>query len=207
MLVFGRSANTQRRKGGLIIRQSWIRAIAFGVSFGLALMVKQTALFFLFLPMLWAGIYSVIRRRRLQVIQLLVSAGIAAIIIWPWSRTNWLLMLTSGKRATIDSALIEGDPPLNSIDAWTYYAKVLPYFLSWPLLLVPIVGFLMGWIYWRGRKKNENTLHQSGEKGNLKLIDSKWFWLAVFLIGGYLLSSLNINKDDRYTLPLYPVFL
>ena len=32
-----------------------------------------------------------------------------------------------------------------------------------------------------------------------------WIWLGVFLIGGYLLSSLNINKDARYILPLLPV--
>ncbi|NEO49589.1 MAG: tetratricopeptide repeat protein, partial [Moorea sp. SIO4A3] len=30
-------------------------------------------------------------------------------------------------------------------------------------------------------------------------------WLGVFIVGGYLLCSLNINKDARYILPLVPV--
>jgi hypothetical protein len=59
-------------------------------------------------------------------------------------------MLTSGKRATIDSAIAEGDPALNTLAAWTYYWKALPNQVSWLLLLVPIVGLL---IYW----SRENT--------------------------------------------------
>lgn len=195
-------------------RQSWITALFFGLSFGLALMVKQTALFFLFLPVLWAGISLIIRRLWLKLAQLIVSLLGSLVILWPWYRTNWLLMLTSGKRATIDSALIEGDPSLGSIDAWTYYGKVFPYFLSWPLLLVPIVGFLMFWIYWQGRKNQDLSPSfdppyppsKGGQIGKFKVMDSKWIWLGIFLIGGYLFSSLNINKDARYILPLYPVF-
>jgi 4-amino-4-deoxy-L-arabinose transferase-like glycosyltransferase len=33
--------------------RGWLKAIAVGISFGLAMLVKQTALFFLFLPILW----------------------------------------------------------------------------------------------------------------------------------------------------------
>ncbi|ACK73098.1 glycosyl transferase family 39 [Gloeothece citriformis PCC 7424] len=186
-------------------RQSWLRAIGFGISFGLALMVKQTALFFLILPILWAGIALIMGRLWIKLAQLLLSLSLSVAIIWPWSRTNWLLMLTSGKRATIDSALIEGDPSLASLDAWTYYARIFPYFLSWPLLLVPIVGFLMGVIYWQGRKDLSPNPSPTS-RGEFNVIDSKWIWLSIFIIGGYLLSSLNINKDARYILPLYPVF-
>lgn len=178
-------------------RQTWIRAISFGISFGLALLLKQTVLFFLFFPIIWAGFSLIIRRHWLKLAQLIVSLGISTVVIWPWYRTNWLLMLTSGKRATIDSALIEGDPSLSSIDAWTYYTKIIPYFLSWPLLLIPIVGFLMVWIYWRGKL---TSIFQSPS-----FFNPYWIWLGVFLIGGYLLSSLNLNKDARYILPLYPV--
>ncbi|WP_072016444.1 tetratricopeptide repeat protein [Neosynechococcus sphagnicola] len=32
-----------------------------------------------------------------------------------------------------------------------------------------------------------------------------WIWLAVFWVGAYLLSSLNINKDNRYVVPYLPV--
>lgn len=174
-------------------RFSWLKSILFGISFGLALMVKQTSLFFLFIPIVYLLLTHLIRKKWLKLSQLVISLFISSLIIFPWFRTNWLLMLTSGKRATIDSAIIEGDPALNTLDAWTYYFKVLPYFLSWVLLLIPLVGFLMSWLYWRKQYKlNPNSA-------------SKWFWLGLFLLGGYLLSSLNINKDARYILPLLPV--
>ncbi len=102
-------------------------------------------------------------------------------------------MLTAGKRATVDSAIAEGDPNLLSLDAWIYYGKLLPYHISLPLLIIPIGGLIFYFI--RLNKKQENfatNLHS-------------FQWLSVFLIGGYLICSLNINKDFRYTLPLLPV--
>ena len=48
-------------------------------------------------------------------------------------------MLTSGKRATIDSALAEGDPNLLSLDAWLYYGKLLPNHISLPLLIQSLI--------------------------------------------------------------------
>ncbi|MGK7875606.1 MAG: glycosyltransferase family 39 protein [Xenococcaceae cyanobacterium] len=163
---------------------TWLWAAAFGLSLGLALMVKQTALFFLSIPVLWVLGGTLLRRNWGRLAQLLGGLCLSVLVFGPWYRTNWLLIFTSGKRATIDSAIAEGDPALNTLDAWNYYGKVLPYLLSWPLLLVPIVGLL---IYW-GRKRNW-----------------RWTWLVVFLLGGYFLSSLNINKDARYILPLLPV--
>jgi len=50
---------------------------------------------------------------------------------------NWLVVLTSGKRATIDAGY---DPALNTLEAWTYYLQS-----SFMLLLVPIVGTF----YWK----------------------------------------------------------
>ena len=174
---------------------SWIWAAIFGLSFGLALMVKQTALFFLLVPLLWVfgGTLKSCNWQRLA--QLLLALGLSAIVFGPWYRTNWLLILTSGKRATIDSAIAEGDPALNTLDAWTYYGKILPYLLSWPLLLVPIVGILIYWI----RKRHFRLDGLSSSTA------SALTWLGIFLLGGYFLSSLNINKDARYILPLLPV--
>ena len=169
--------------------QGWLKAIAFGISCGLGMLVKQTALFFLFLPILWVLGENLRRKRWGNLAQLMLSFLTAALLIFPWYRTNWLLMLTAGKRATVDSAILEGDPPLTSPDAWTFYAQVLPYFLSWVLLLVPVVGLL---ISLRHRKTED------------KVNRPVWIWLGVFLLGGYLLSSLNINKDARYILPLLP---
>ena len=177
---------------------SWIFGILWGISFGLAVLMKQTALFFLFLPLLYVLISFLSKRRWLRLLQLFSSCTIGIAVAFPWYRTNWLLILTSGKRATVDSAIAEGDPALNTLDAWTYYVKVLPYLLSWHLLLIPLTGLLVYLLYkYIGqRSSTKNTVYSNKQS---------WIWLGVFLLGGYFLSSLNINKDARYILPLLPV--
>nr|WP_242020146.1 glycosyltransferase family 39 protein [Trichocoleus sp. FACHB-40] len=186
-----RTAEAQRTQ-----RREWFWAAAFGLSLGLALMVKQTALFFLLAPVLWVGVGVIRHRAWGRLAQLVFSLLLSVLVFGPWYRANWLLMLTSGKRATVDSAIAEGDPALNTLEAWTYYWKILPYHVSWPLLLVPIVGLL---IYW-GRAAFSNQKAQLGNENK-----SKIGWLAVFWVGSYLLCSLNINKDSRYVLPYLPV--
>ncbi|MGL5921445.1 phospholipid carrier-dependent glycosyltransferase, partial [Chroococcidiopsis sp.] len=161
---------------------------------------------------------------------------LSAIVFMPWYRTNWLLILTGGKRATVDSAIAEGDPALNTLDAWIYYWKLLPEHISWVLLLVPIVGLLL---YKSQKLKGASALGGSADLKQLAfksqnkrtLLDSpvrtgfeprfidgsresiakpapttldSLIWLAIFLIGAYLLCSLNINKDSRYVVPYLP---
>jgi 4-amino-4-deoxy-L-arabinose transferase-like glycosyltransferase len=169
-------------------RRGWLWASAFGVSFGLAMLVKQTALFFLLVPVLWVGVGNLWARRWGRGLQLAWSLLLSLLVCGPWYRTNWLLILTGSKRATIDAAIAEGDPPLHTLDAWTFYWKDLPYIVSWPLLLVPVVGLLLYWF---------RSVKEEKEKSGLK-------WLTVFWVGSYLLSSLNINKDSRYVLPYLP---
>ncbi|TVQ45373.1 MAG: phospholipid carrier-dependent glycosyltransferase [Gloeocapsa sp. DLM2.Bin57] len=168
-------------------KQTYLWMIIWGVSFGLAMLTKQPALFFLLIPYLWLVGSSIKQRKWSALLQLLLGWGIGMAVLFPWYRTNWLLMLTSGKRATIDSAIAEGDPPLNTLAAWTFYLEISPYLLSWVLIVVPLLGLI---IYgWRNRTLKKNNL----------------VWLLVFLVGGYLLSSVNLNKDARYILPLLPV--
>ncbi|MEL7039064.1 MAG: phospholipid carrier-dependent glycosyltransferase [Cyanobacteria bacterium J06592_8] len=172
-------------------QKKWVWAIAFGLSFGLALLVKQTALFFLFIPLVWVSVDIIKHRRWNPLAQLITALLLTGIILIPWVTTNWLLMLTSGKRATIDSAIAEGDPALNTLEAWTYYWNLLPYHISWLWLIIPIVGFILYFIYPKPASKPINFTA-------LK-------WLAIFWVGGYFLCSLNINKDFRYSLPLLPI--
>ena len=140
----------------------WIWGFAWGISFGLGMLMKQTALFFLFLPLVWVAITFLRRRNWLGVLQLITSLSIGIAIAFPWYRTNWLLILTSGKRATVDSAIAEGDPALNTLDAWTYYGKILPYLLSWHLLIIPLVGlsiYLIGkYIFQRSSSRIPSTI-------------------------------------------------
>jgi len=201
--------------------QSLVWAILFGLSLGLALMVKQTALFFLFIPIVWVMAGTIRRRNWGGLAQLIAGLLVSGLVFYPWYRTNWLLILTSGKRATLDSAIAEGDPALNTMEAWLYYGKILPYLVSWVLLIVPIVGLIL---YWRkkervwGRERNDVFSTQRGAEVNaegrrgfqkrygLGGLGWSFGWLAVFLVGGYLLCSLNVNKDARYILPLLSVF-
>ena len=177
---------------------SWILGILWGASFGLAILMKQTALFFLFLPLVWIAANFIRQRQWLRSIQLVISLLVGIAIAFPWYRTNWLLILTSGKRATVDSAIAEGDPALTTIDAWTYYGKILPYLLSLPLLLIPLLGFLIYVL-------RKYLAQYSSSRSRIYADKQTWLWLGVFLVGGYFLSSLNINKDARYILPLLPV--
>ncbi|MFB2976581.1 glycosyltransferase family 39 protein [Microseira sp. BLCC-F43] len=186
-------------KGGF---SGWFWAGMFGLSLGLALMVKQTALLFLLTPILWVEAGAFRQRAWGKIGQLIGASCLSVLVFGAWYRTNWLLMLTSGKRATIDSAIAEGDPALNTIDAWIYYWKILPYLVSWPLLLVPIVGILL--YFWKQISKTESIFKFSPAQPHTRTAAS-FKWLAIFLVGGYLLGSLNINKDARYILPLLPV--
>jgi len=175
-------------------RTTWPLAIGFGFTLGAALIIKQTAILFLLIPCLWT-IITTIRRRQtvganppwLPLAQLGVAFLIAGAVAYPWYRTNWLLILTGSKRATIDAALAEGDPALNTLAAWTHYLQLLPEQISWPLLLLPLLAaVLYGW------------RRPQAELANLQ-------WLAGFWLGAYLLCSLNLNKDYRYVLPYLPI--
>ena len=179
-------------------RNSWLIAICFGISLGLSLLLKQTAIFFLITPIIWVGCGFLKSRRWTRLVQLLMSLIISIALCFPWYRTNWLLILTSSKRATIDSAIAEGDPALNTLDAWVYYLKTLPYLLSWHLLIIPLVGLF---IYLVAKLLKKPGLTAS--KLSLKY-PQELRWLLVYIVGGYLWSSLNVNKDARYIVPLLP---
>ncbi len=172
-------------------RSSFFWAIAFGISLGLSILVKHTTVLFLFTPIVWLAVGAVRQKSWGRLGQLAGALLLSVAVFGPWARTNWLLILTGGKRATLDSAIAEGDPALNTIDAWIYYAQHLPKHVSWPLLLIPSVGLIL---YWRRRRESSSNFY----------IDS-CRWLAVFWVGAYLINSLNINKDDRYVLPYLPV--
>ncbi len=171
---------------------SFFWAIAFGISLGLSILVKHTTVLFLFAPILWLAVGGVRQKAWGRLAQLAGALLLSAAVFGPWAKTNWLLILTGGKRATFDSAIAEGDPNLNTIGAWIYYIQHLPEHVSWPLLLIPLVGFIL--YYWRNRADSQSILYLNSCR-----------WLAVFWIGAYLINSLNINKDDRYVIPYLPI--
>ncbi|GAP94090.1 glycosyltransferase family 39 protein [Leptolyngbya sp. NIES-2104] len=200
------------------VYRSWFYVAAFGISLGLSFLCKQPALFFLLTPIVWLGVVAIRKKAWRRLIQLLIGIAIAGSICLPWYRTNWLIILTAGRRATIDSAIAEGDPPLTSLYAWTYYFKALPALVSVPLFVVGLVGLLL---YWKrsviqeewewidGRWIKTADYGGLGRRGYRREIYDHWSqsvrWLLIFLVGAYILCSANVNKDDRYITPLLPV--
>ncbi|MBP0006550.1 MAG: glycosyltransferase family 39 protein [Cyanobacteria bacterium SBC] len=174
--------------------ESWLRTIAFGLALGIGLAVKQSIVLFLAVPLLWLTLELCVSRQWTKLLQFVVGLGSSSLVCGWWYRTNWLLVLTASKRATVDSAIAEGDPALNTLSAWTYYLQHLPEQVSWLLLAIPIAGFV------KWRLSNRSSLSPSPV-----LPRQSFVWLAVFLLGAYLLCSLNVNKDLRYSLPLLPV--
>ncbi len=197
---------------------SLIKAAAFGLSLGLAFLVKQTALFFLLTPIAWVGFATLRQRRWGRLAQLVGSLYLSVLVFAPWYRTNWLVILTSGKRATIDSAIAEHQAPINTIQAWTFYWRQLPNQVSLPLLLVPIFALLLYWghikeerlVFLETRKTLQNSSfppspHPPLSHSSHPPISYSLKWIAIFWLGSYLLSCLNPNKQDRYVLPYLPV--
>ncbi len=180
-----------RQKGG------WVSVLGFGITYGLALMAKQTAVFFLLTPTVWVASGLLRHRRWGRLGQLFAGLVSSVLVFGPWYRTNWLIILTSGKRATVDAAVAEGQPGLDKLESWFVYWKQLPSQVSFLLLIVPIVCLLLYWGRGKFRRDDADRVETRAHNDSLK-------WLGLYLLGAYFLSSLNINKDDRYVLPYLP---
>lgn len=202
----------------------WLLAIATGLWFGLAMLTKQTALLFLLVPFLLVGLEALVRRRWGQLGQWLVAALVAWGVLRPWLTANWLLILTSSKRATVDSAVKEGDPSLLSPEAWLFYLQQIPAQMGWPILVGAIAGFfflairsLLRVLADRTSSGRAATDRTSTDRAATDrpmgtpwpkkdhLLAGSLPWLVAFLLGAYLLNSLNPNKDARYIAPYLPV--
>ncbi len=167
----------------------WGWAIAFGGCLGLAFLAKQTALLFLAVPVLWLGASRLWRRQWGRLGQLVLSGGIALLLIWPWARTNWFFQVSAAFSANIRSAAIEGDPSAASLAGWLYYWQQLPRLASFPLLLLAVAGLVLGVARRRVALRDRQALG----------------WLGLFLGGSYVIWSAIANKDARYIMPLLPV--
>jgi 4-amino-4-deoxy-L-arabinose transferase-like glycosyltransferase len=174
--------------------KGWYWAIAFGGCFGLAMLVKQTTLFFLFLPLVWILGKSLYQKYWLKITQVLLGLVLGILICGSWYRTNWVFVLSAFGNANTTPARLEGDPPLNTIQAWTHYWNDLPSAVSWVLLLVPIVGFLLHLPQLINRRLEANYR-----------VYKSLLWLTIFFISAYLINSAFVNKDHRYIMPYLPV--
>ncbi|WP_107668363.1 phospholipid carrier-dependent glycosyltransferase [Cyanothece sp. BG0011] len=182
-------------------QKQWLWTIIFGVGWGLALLTKQSVMFFLFTPLVWLAISYLWQKKWERILQLWVSFLVSSLLWFPWYRTNWIYLFSTVQNSNAIPATYEGDPPLNTIAAWTYYWQDLPLAVGWVLLLVPGVGLLLH-LLGKFPKDKDNI-------ENKKVIESMK-WLGVYFVGSYLICSAIFNKDTRYImsyLPILAVFL
>lgn len=175
--------------------RAWGWILGFGLSYGLALMTKQSALLFLFVPLAWVSLSALWQRRWLRILQLLAGGMVTLAVMAPWLSVNWLFQLSIVGNTNVASAQAEGDPLLNTLAAWTYYWQDLPGAVSWPILVVPLVGLLLWWLGLLPGRRSP-SLPDGTVSGRL--------WLLAYIVGAYLLWSAIVNKDDRYIAPLLP---
>ncbi|MEL4898165.1 phospholipid carrier-dependent glycosyltransferase [Crocosphaera sp. Alani8] len=177
-------------------RKQWLWTMIFGLCWGLALLTKQSVMFFLFVPLFFLGITYLWGKKWERVLQLWFSFIVSSLLWFSWYRTNWIYLFSTVQNSNAIPATFEGDPPLNTLAAWTYYWQDLPKAIGWVLLLVPLVGILLNLL---GRfPKDKNKID------NRKLIDSLK-WLGLYFGGSYLICSAIFNKDTRYVMPYLPI--
>lgn len=198
LLTLWRDAN--RRLG------QWLFAIAFGLSLGLGMLMKQTAIIFFIVPLLWVIGANVRQRQWARLGQIGLSLLLMLLVIWPWLSTNWFFQISAVLSANVQSAINEGDPPLHTLGAWTYYWADLPQVLSWPLLIVPLVGLILCTLPWFPQFQAVERVTEGTDSAHLHAtqtppIDRSLRWLLAFIGGAYLLWSAVFNKDPRYVMP------
>ncbi len=177
-------------------KQQWFWIILFSICLGLGLLTKQSILFYLIFPLLFLGITNLIHRQWLRLLQLAIALIVSSLIWFPWYRTNWIYLFSTASNSNAIPASLEGDPPINTLAAWVYYAKDLPLAVSWVLLIVPIVGILLHLL--KRFPSNKNALTQQKLRKGM-------VWLGIYVGGTYLVCSALYNKDSRYIIPYLPV--
>ncbi|MEB3269333.1 MAG: glycosyltransferase family 39 protein [Leptolyngbya sp.] len=176
-------------------RAGWGWTVAAGITCGLAVLAKFTSVFFLFVPLAWCLVETLIHKRWLRLGQFLCLVVIAVLVFGPWFQVNWLTVLTTSSQSNA-TWIPAGVNPDNPFSVWSYYLRVLPWMLSWPLLWAMMGGGAIAlWSLW-----------QRGV-GAIAPRWGSWLWLGAFMGGAYGLLSLLQNKNPRHIMPYLPVVL
>ncbi|MEM9541032.1 MAG: phospholipid carrier-dependent glycosyltransferase [Cyanobacteria bacterium P01_E01_bin.42] len=184
-------------------KQSWLWSLLLGVFLGLGLMTKQNILFFLFFPVLYLGCRYLWQKKWERIAQL-IGSFLVSILFWGiWYRTNFIYLFSTSQNANAIPASSEGDPALNTLDAWLFYWDLMPRSLSWVLILIPLVGLLL-YLFKLLFKQPTSNYPQGSSKVEVFPITSV-SWLALYFFGSYLICSAIYNKDPRFIMPYLPI--
>ena len=157
-------------------------ALAFGISVGIGLLVKQTFAFFLLLPAVYIGLRVLLSRNRRAIANLLLAglAGVAIASVWygPHFR-DVIAVYHQNQQAAIE----ENEAKLYSFESNFFYVHAL---ISMQMQLPLAALFVAGVLYSLVRCRRESVL------------------LYLWMISGIGVFALVANKDVRYTVPVLP---
>lgn len=188
-------------------RQGWAACAAFGICLGLAMLAKPTSIIYIFAPLLMTLTFGLSGHKWRKVAQAILALALCCALAAPWYVTNLIFVLSAGTSAAVDSARIEGDPLPDTLAGWTYYAERLPGQITWPLLGVGLMAVVLALLA-NFARRGPNLSDQTGPAAGTETgpgTRQAMVWLAVCLVGSYVLVTLIPNKDSRYVTPYLPV--
>ncbi len=165
-----------------------------------AVLVKQSALLVLAPAITWSG-WVACKRNQSNRYQFLAGCGLFFVGLFPWLHHNWITTLGGTNRAVFESAAREGDPALWTLNNWLWYPVILPVQLGWVMICIGLGGLFL----WFGFRKK--AWQQTFKNSFCNDDSAEWRWLVLTLFFGWLLTTINPNKGDRYIAPLLPLLM
>jgi 4-amino-4-deoxy-L-arabinose transferase-like glycosyltransferase len=157
-------------------------ALAFGISAGLGMLVKQTFAFFFVLPAVYVAGRVLWTRDRRAIVNLLLAAAVLILIAAIWYAPHWQDVIAI-YRENQQAAINENEAPLFTFDSNFFYIHAL---LSMQMQVPFAILFAFGLLYSLVRYRKESMV------------------LYLWLISGIACFALVANKDVRYTAPVLP---
>ena len=157
-------------------------ALAFAVSAGIGLLVKQTFAFFFVLPALYVVTRVLWTRDRRAILNLALAAVVLILVASVWYGPH-LQDVIAIYRENRQAAVNENEAPLLSFDSNFFYVHAL---ISMQMQLPLAVIFAAGLVYSIVRCRKESLM------------------LYLWVLSGVACFALVANKDVRYTAPVLP---
>jgi hypothetical protein len=165
-------------------RRRW-PSLLLGVTIGLGMLTKWTLIVFLVGPLAIALYVALRHATRARLLNVVLAGMLALAIALPWYLYNLETLQAFLQFNRFQAPSLEGEAPVWTLASWLYYLREL---LNQQVLLPFCLLYLLGIVLALRRCRLNAYL---------------WMLLAWVVIG-YVVSTLFINKDTRYTLPYLP---
>lgn len=160
-------------------------SIILGLGIGAGVLTKWTSIVFLAGPLAIAVWMALREGSRTRLINMVLAGAISIAIGLPWYVNNLEDLYAFLEFNRLLAAPREGEAPIWTLASWSYYLdKVLTQQLLLPFTLLFVAGAVL-------------ALRRCRLNGYLAMLLS-------WIVAGYVISTLFINKDTRYTMPYLP---